>query len=184
MVDGSDDATCLLGLMGWRWSVSLSPRVGEHHVDFGYPSAELISRSADDFGITLITPVLLDHSPQARAGTGFDAPTSPSTSTASKPPVPKDRPAHPGAQPPNVAPTRSSSPSRLPLADRAPSGTSAPSPRPGAASSPCTPARPTTLNAPPAPGKTPPTGRPLHTTRRFRGHDPPSHPVTGLRHAR
>ncbi|HEX8935685.1 MAG TPA: hypothetical protein VF788_16175 [Pseudonocardiaceae bacterium] len=44
----------------------------EHYVDSGYPSAELISRSATDFGIALITPVLGDHSPQARAGTGFD----------------------------------------------------------------------------------------------------------------
>jgi hypothetical protein len=45
---------------------------GEHYLDSGYPSAELIGRSAADFGITLITPVLADHSPQARAGTGFD----------------------------------------------------------------------------------------------------------------
>jgi transposase len=45
---------------------------GEHYLDSGYPSAELIGRSATDFGITLITPVLADHSPQARAGTGFD----------------------------------------------------------------------------------------------------------------
>jgi hypothetical protein len=44
----------------------------QHYVDSGYPSAELIGRSATDFGIALITPVLLDHSPQARAGTGFD----------------------------------------------------------------------------------------------------------------
>jgi hypothetical protein len=44
----------------------------EHYLDSGYPSAELISRSATDFGIALITPVLADHSPQARAGAGFD----------------------------------------------------------------------------------------------------------------
>jgi transposase len=44
----------------------------EHYLDSGYPSAELIIGSRRDFGITLITPVLLDHSPQARAGAGFD----------------------------------------------------------------------------------------------------------------
>jgi hypothetical protein len=45
---------------------------GEHYLDSGYPCAELIGRSATDFGITLITPVLADHSPQARAATGLD----------------------------------------------------------------------------------------------------------------
>jgi transposase len=45
---------------------------GEHYLDSGYPSAELIGRSAADFGIALITPALADHSAQARAGAGFD----------------------------------------------------------------------------------------------------------------
>ncbi|MGI8313136.1 IS1182 family transposase [Saccharopolyspora hattusasensis] len=45
---------------------------GEHYLDSGYPSAELIVSSVTDFGVTLITPVLADHSPQARAGAGFD----------------------------------------------------------------------------------------------------------------
>ncbi|QIZ38633.1 hypothetical protein FDZ84_34100 [Saccharopolyspora sp. ASAGF58] len=46
----------------------------EHYLDSGYPSAELIVGSLDAFGIALITPVLLDHSRQARAEQGFAAP--------------------------------------------------------------------------------------------------------------
>ena len=45
---------------------------GEHLLDSGYPSAELILASRRDFGIRLVTPVLLDHSAQAKAGTGYD----------------------------------------------------------------------------------------------------------------
>jgi transposase len=44
----------------------------EHYLDSGYPSAELITDSAKTFGISLVTPVLADVSPQARAGAGFD----------------------------------------------------------------------------------------------------------------
>jgi len=44
----------------------------EHYLDSGYPSANLIVGSLRDFGIALITPVLLDHSAQARADAGFD----------------------------------------------------------------------------------------------------------------
>lgn len=44
----------------------------EHYLDSGYPSAELMSESLADSGITLITPVLADHSPQGKAGAGFD----------------------------------------------------------------------------------------------------------------
>jgi hypothetical protein len=47
-------------------------RPGQHYLDSGYPSAELMTRSRTDLGIELITPLLGDHSPQARAGTGFD----------------------------------------------------------------------------------------------------------------
>jgi hypothetical protein len=43
-----------------------------HYLDSGYPSAELIAGSPATFGVTLITPVLLDTSAQARAGAGFD----------------------------------------------------------------------------------------------------------------
>jgi hypothetical protein len=45
---------------------------GEHYLDSGYPSAELIVGSLATFGIALITPVLQDTSAQARAGAGFD----------------------------------------------------------------------------------------------------------------
>jgi transposase len=45
---------------------------GEHYLDSGYPSAELIVDCLRDYGIALITPVLGDPSPQARAGAGFD----------------------------------------------------------------------------------------------------------------
>jgi Transposase DDE domain len=45
---------------------------GEHCVDSGYPSAELLVSSLADFGIALVTPMLADTSPQARAGAGFD----------------------------------------------------------------------------------------------------------------
>jgi hypothetical protein len=45
---------------------------GEHHLDSGCPSAELMSKSPADFGVPLITALPADHSPQARAGAGFD----------------------------------------------------------------------------------------------------------------
>jgi len=45
---------------------------GEHLVDSGYPSAQLLVSSQADYGITLVTPMLADTSPQARAGAGFD----------------------------------------------------------------------------------------------------------------
>jgi hypothetical protein len=45
---------------------------GEHLVDSGYPSAELIIHAARIFGITLVSPMLLDSSAQARAGAGYD----------------------------------------------------------------------------------------------------------------
>ena len=48
----------------------LLPR--EHLVDSGYPSAELIVHAARTFGITLVSPLLLDNSAQARAGAGYD----------------------------------------------------------------------------------------------------------------
>jgi hypothetical protein len=45
----------------------------EHYLDSGYPSAELIVSSFKQHGVALITPVLLDHSRQARAKDGFAA---------------------------------------------------------------------------------------------------------------
>lgn len=44
----------------------------EHYVDSGYPSAQLLVSSLASFGIALVTPMLADTSPQARAGAGFD----------------------------------------------------------------------------------------------------------------
>ncbi|MEU3283233.1 hypothetical protein [Streptomyces antibioticus] len=41
-------------------------RPGEHLLDSGYPSAGLIHAAARQ-GTTMVTPALLDHSPQARA---------------------------------------------------------------------------------------------------------------------
>jgi transposase len=43
----------------------------EHYLDSSYPSADLIT-AAHGQGITMVTPVLLDHSPQARTAEGFD----------------------------------------------------------------------------------------------------------------
>ena len=45
---------------------------GEHLAGSGYPSAELIIRAARVFGITLVSPLRLDNSAQARAGAGYD----------------------------------------------------------------------------------------------------------------
>ncbi|ATL32222.1 transposase [Streptomyces formicae] len=44
----------------------------EHFLDSGYASAELIVGIKKNLGATLVTPVLLKSSPQARAGAGFD----------------------------------------------------------------------------------------------------------------
>ncbi|MEU8267844.1 hypothetical protein AB0B89_11805 [Sphaerisporangium sp. NPDC049002] len=42
----------------------------EHYLESGYPSAELLLKARKKYGITLVTPVLLDHSPQAGARAG------------------------------------------------------------------------------------------------------------------
>nr|WP_309298694.1 transposase [Streptomyces poonensis] len=44
----------------------------EHFPDSGYASAELIVGMRKNFGVTLVIPVLMNSSPQARAGAGFD----------------------------------------------------------------------------------------------------------------
>ncbi|MEU5431688.1 IS1182 family transposase [Streptomyces olivoreticuli] len=43
---------------------------GEHYLDAGYPSADLVTAAAKN-NITMITPLLADHSPQAKAAEGF-----------------------------------------------------------------------------------------------------------------
>lgn len=45
---------------------------GEHIVDAGYTSADLMVTAQQDFGSTLLGPLRIDNSPQARAGGGFD----------------------------------------------------------------------------------------------------------------
>ena len=45
---------------------------GEHYLDSGYPSAQTITDALRTYGVTLVTPALLDRSAQARAGGGFD----------------------------------------------------------------------------------------------------------------
>ncbi|MEV5414542.1 transposase [Thermopolyspora sp. NPDC052614] len=44
----------------------------EHYMDAGYPCAEVLVASREEFGVRLVAPVLLDHSPQARAAGGYD----------------------------------------------------------------------------------------------------------------
>lgn len=44
---------------------------GEHYPDSGYPSADLVTAAAAE-GITMVTPLLADHSRQAKAADGFD----------------------------------------------------------------------------------------------------------------
>lgn len=46
---------------------------GDHYLDSGYASADAIVTARKDYGIALITPVLLDTSRQAREKAGFDA---------------------------------------------------------------------------------------------------------------
>ena len=43
-----------------------------HYEDSGYPSADLLVSSLTRYGVRLITPMLADTSPQARAADGFD----------------------------------------------------------------------------------------------------------------
>jgi transposase len=65
------DTTALPGIHARLDDRGLIP--GEHYVDSGYASAENIAAATSDHGITLITPVLLDNSVQARAGAGYAA---------------------------------------------------------------------------------------------------------------
>jgi transposase len=45
---------------------------GEHFLDSGYPSAALLVAAKTDYGTELVTPLLADTSPQAKAGAGYD----------------------------------------------------------------------------------------------------------------
>jgi transposase len=44
----------------------------EHYLDSGYPSADTITTARTSYGVTMVTPALLDHCAQARASAGFD----------------------------------------------------------------------------------------------------------------
>ena len=66
----ADDTTMTTPVHEQLASRGLLPR--EHLADSGYPSAELIVHAARTFGITLVSPVRLDSSAQARAGAGYD----------------------------------------------------------------------------------------------------------------
>jgi len=144
----------------------------EHYLDSGYPSAELVVSSRRDFGIALVTPVLEDTSPQARAGAGFDRAAFTvdwDTQRVTCPQGQANASWSPAAQRGTQAvvvksPPRSATPAR-PV-------TSAPPPAAAAASSPCGPARSTRPSTTPAPSRTPSTGRP--STRCAPGSRPPS----------
>jgi hypothetical protein len=77
---------------------------GEHYLDSGYPSAQTITTALGSYGITLVTPALLDYSAQARAGTGFDKTAFTIDWDARQATCPQATPAHPGAPPANGAP--------------------------------------------------------------------------------
>jgi hypothetical protein len=66
----ADDTTMTTPIHEQLGSRGLLP--GEHLAGSGYPSAELIVHAARTFGITLVSPLLLDTSAQARAGAGYD----------------------------------------------------------------------------------------------------------------
>jgi hypothetical protein len=80
----------------------------EHYLDSGYPSADLLVSSLTDFGVRLITPMLADTSPQARAGEGFDRSGFTVDWQARTLTALKARPAVPGPRQANAAPRSSS----------------------------------------------------------------------------
>ncbi|MCC9306126.1 IS1182 family transposase [Kitasatospora sp. RB6PN24] len=63
------DVTATAGIQQRLTERQVKP--GEHYLDSGYPSADLVTAAAHD-GIAMITPLLADHSRQARAAEGFD----------------------------------------------------------------------------------------------------------------
>jgi hypothetical protein len=63
------DVNTTAGIQARLTAHAIAP--GEHYLDSGYPSADLVTAAAGQ-GIAMITPLLGDHSRQARADTGFD----------------------------------------------------------------------------------------------------------------
>jgi hypothetical protein len=133
---------------------------GEHLVDSGYPSAELLVSSRAGYGITLVTPMLAGTSAQARAGAGFDRTAFTIDFDAGHAICPQGRTSrswNPVTQrgTPTIVITFSADD-----CGPCPVREGAPLPRPDAASSPCTPSRSTKPRSPPAPPRTPRTSRP------------------------
>jgi transposase len=62
------DVKATAGIQHRLTEAGLAP--GEHYLDSGYPSADLVTAAAKD-GIAMVTPLLADHSPQAKAAEGF-----------------------------------------------------------------------------------------------------------------
>jgi hypothetical protein len=60
-----DSAAFFVSGIAERWS-------SHYAADGPVPSADTITTAAQTYGVTLVTPALLDQSPQAHAGTGFD----------------------------------------------------------------------------------------------------------------
>jgi transposase len=81
---------------------------GEHYVDSGYPSVDLLVSSLTTFGVRLVTPMLADTSPKPAPGPASTAPGSPSSGRRPRSPVHRARPTRRGAQRPNAGPRSSS----------------------------------------------------------------------------
>ncbi len=148
---------------------------GEHLVDSGYPSAELIVHSARTFGITLVSPLLLDTSAQARAGAGYDKAAFAIDFDARQATCPQGTPAVPGPRAGRTRARRSWCPGRKAPACPAPHASCAPAA--AAARSRCAPASCTKRSPPPAPSRPPRSGKPATPPApASRAHHAPGHP--------
>ena len=131
---------------------------GEHLAGSGYPSAELIIHTARVFGITLVSPMLLDTSARARAGAGYDKASFAFDFGAGRRPARKASPAVPGTRAGNTTTRRSWCPGRRTPACPALHASCAPAA--GAARSPSAPANCTKRSPTPAPSRPQRSGRP------------------------
>ena len=154
---------------------------GEHLADSGYPSAELIIHAARVFGITLVVPLRLDNSAQARAGAGYD-----------KAAFAFDFDARQGTCPQGIAsstwtPCRQRQDEAIvvswPAAACLPCPARQLCPAADAARSPSVPASCTKRSPAPHPADLSAVEGPLQPAPR-RGHHAPGHHVTGIRRAR
>lgn len=67
-ISTAPDVTATAGVQQRLTERQVKP--GEHYMDSGYPSADLVTAAARQ-DITMITPLLADHSRQARTAEGF-----------------------------------------------------------------------------------------------------------------